>query len=61
MKKAAISLVLLQFLVLSARAAEPKECSFCTGAVVDLKAVPAATSVPLLAEIALDDHSAIDA
>ncbi|HEV2718794.1 MAG TPA: hypothetical protein VG323_02150, partial [Thermoanaerobaculia bacterium] len=49
MKKALILPILLQFLVLSARAAEPKECSFC--------AFPAT----LLQEITLDDAAVIDA
>ena len=57
MKKAAIVLVLLQFLVLSVRAAEPKECSFCAGAVAALPASP----IPLLKEVTLDDAAAIDA
>ena len=57
MKKAAIVLVLLQFLVLSAHAAEPKECSFCAGAVAALPASP----IPLLEEVTLDDAAAIDA
>ena len=64
MKKAAISLVLLQVFVLSARAAEPKECSFCAGAVADLKTPPAASatvSIPLLAEVSLDDLASLDA
>ena len=57
MKKAALALVLLQFLVLSARAAEPKECSFCAGAV----GVVPATAVPLLVEVTLDDLPTLDA
>ena len=57
MKKAAIVLVLLQVFVLSARAAEPKECSFCAGAVAASPASP----IPLLEEITLDDFAAIDA
>src|ERR1043165_333589 len=64
MKKAAILLVLLQIFVLSARAAEPKECSFCAGAVADLKtppAAPATVSIPLLAEVSLDDLASLDA
>ncbi|HYU25340.1 MAG TPA: hypothetical protein VEO74_09070, partial [Thermoanaerobaculia bacterium] len=61
MKKAAIVLVLLQFLVLSAHAAEPKECSFCAGGVVDSKSVLPAAPVPLLTEITLEDFAAIDA
>jgi hypothetical protein len=65
MKNVAIALVLLQFLVLSAKGAEPKECSFCAGGVTDLTTPPPATPVPLLTRITLDDlataGSALDA
>src|SRR4051812_28543048 len=56
MKKVALALVLLQFLVLSAHAAEPKECSFCAGAV----GVVLATPLPLLEDVALDDLATLD-
>src|ERR1044071_8060091 len=60
MKKAAILLVLLQVFVLSARVAEPKECSFCAGAAAAARQPPEAP-VPTLVEINLDELAAIDA
>src|ERR1043165_3058980 len=60
MKKSAILLVLLQIFVLSARAAEPKACSFCAGVGASAQQPPAAT-VPALVEINLDELAAIDA
>jgi hypothetical protein len=61
MKKAAIVLVLLQVSVLSARAAETKECSFCAGAAIDMKAAPPAAPVSMLAEINFNELALVDA
>jgi hypothetical protein len=55
MKKIALAALTLQILVLSAfAAAEPKECSFCTGGVSDLKSAPP-SPVPLLVQLTESD------
>jgi hypothetical protein len=55
MKRAAILLTVLQFVVLSVAAADaPRECAMCVGVVSDL-AVPPATPVPLLVRLRQDD------
>jgi hypothetical protein len=55
MKKVAIAVVALQFLVLSLFAAEtPKECMLCVGAAAD-PAAPPATPIPLVMQIRQED------
>ncbi|MBV9494909.1 MAG: hypothetical protein JOZ54_11735 [Acidobacteria bacterium] len=59
MRKLAVAVALLQFLVLPLLAADapPKECVLCVGAVSDLTNLPS-TPLPLLVRVAQDDLAA---
>src|SRR6266852_7518462 len=59
MRRIAIVLISLQFLVLSSLAADaPKECTLCVGAVADLTAPPSAV-VPLVLQIQESDLATV--